>query len=296
MPIDLDPFSDWHSGADRAPASRLPASRPTASNLVPAHGMAPASLVAPDFLDAPMAPETPVPEDIDDCDGLPVEIIRNPKQVGHILRQAAHSRTPVTLNSRHLGTGQSSRLLDVDLETRRLAIRQLYDDHAHEALLGDSRFNALVRQAGAPVLLSLTLSQTGRHHGQSCYFAALPAVAIWSQMRAGFRVGIDPGERFTLRCRFADGDSLETHVADISEGGVGLTIPHRPLRGLHPREHLREAQLTGGRTAIGPLDLEVRHIRSEMNCQRIGLAIRNASEGQRQNLRRLMLRLQATRH
>lgn len=230
---------------------------------------------------------------LDDFDGVPFEIVRNSRQLVHILRQAIEARLPVTLSSPHLGGGMPTRLLCVDTTGSILYIRRLFNDALHATLVRDRRFNLLVRQEESMVLLSLTLDRVDLWNRQDCYLAALPSWALSSQMRAWRRVHLPAAASLSLHQHFPDKDSLDARVVDISEGGLGLAVPHLPLRGIRPRERWTQARLALGKSEIGPLALEVRHVRSGDGHQRIGLAIHQATEGQCQHLRRLLLRLQS---
>lgn len=233
---------------------------------------------------------------IDDFAGYPLEVIRSPRQLTHILRQAVQSRQPVTLNSSHLGSGGQSRLLEVAPDGRELIIRRLADEQRHASLLADGHFNLLLHHDDSPLLLSLTLSRLMTRNQHDCYVAPLPDAAVSAQMRYFRRVHLTAASPFSLRQVFPDHDRIEARIDDISEGGIGLALPHLPMRGIRRSELWRGAMIIGGHAAIGPLDLKVSYLRSELGGQRIGLAITQATEGQRQALRRLLLRLQTRPH
>jgi hypothetical protein len=74
---------------------------------------------------------------------------------------------------------------------------------------------------------------------------------------------------------------------------MSIVLPHLPLRGIRTGERWSQGSLACGTVEVGRFALEVRHLRNEVGNQRIGLALRDASEGQMQKLRRVLLRLQS---
>jgi c-di-GMP-binding flagellar brake protein YcgR len=257
-------------------AFRPPSHQPWAGSLVqPRNSVAPADV------------------DRDDFESFPFEIIHKPRLVIHLLHQAVTARLPVMLSSPHLGSGMPTRLLEVAPDSGELFIRCLSDEGAHAAVLSDGHFNLLIRQSESPLLMSMPLSRIDNFNRQACYVTPLPAWAVSSQMRSWRRVRLPAGSVLTLHHTFADQDSIEAPVTDLSEGGLCLASPHHPLRGIRPYERWPDARLAFKNTEIGPLALKVVHIRHEVSGQRIGLAIEEVSAGQSQALRRLLLRLQS---
>lgn len=233
---------------------------------------------------------------IDDYQQSPFEIINSSRQIIHTLHQAICARQPVLLSSPHLGNGMPSRLLGINQPGNEFFIRQLIDDKAHASLQRGGRFNVLLRQKEATILLSLPHLRSCRFDGHDGYAAPLPTWAVSSQMRSWRRIHLHPSMFVTLRHTFPDKDFIEARLTDISEGGVGIALPHHPLRGIKIGERWCNASLTLKNMEVGRLAMEVQNARSEVGNQRIGLAICDASEGQMQRLRRLLLRLQSPAH
>ena len=229
-----------------------------------------------------------------DFSSSPFEVIENRRQIVHILHGVAESRNPVALASHHLAHNARTRLLGIDREAGKLMIGQLPDKIDHATLIQDGQINFFVRHQDSPAMCTLGISGLGKHHGIPCYITPLPEWELFSQMRDSLRIPIKEAINFVLHHTFQDKDQIEAQVTDISEGGIGLLIPHLPMHGVLINDRWRRSTLHSNRDAIGPLELVVRHIGlTAAGQQRIGVAIDLDTESTRRRLRQLIMRQQA---
>ena len=228
----------------------------------------------------------------DELPGL-IETITDRRQIVHVLRTVVGSRQTVLISSPHLHDGTQTRLLSVSSDNDQLRIRQVANDSAHHTLLADRHFNLLMEHKESPLLCSLRILDTANDNGTLCYVTSMPEWLMLSQMRATQRVKVPVSLEFTLKHVFEKHESIEANIVDLSEDGVGLVIPHLPLRRIRIDEEWHKAMIIGTGARIGPVDLSVRHFHHEAGTQHFGAMFINLPEPARQQLRRLSLRLQS---
>lgn len=228
-----------------------------------------------------------------DPPAVPVETIAEPRQIAHILRTVADARRPVMLSSQQLPRGIQTRLLAASTETGTLLIRQVVDEEAHRILLADRRINLLSEHLGSPMLCSVPITDTARHGGSLCYVTPMPDWVLFCQMRATLRVAVPASLEFTLGHDAARRERVQAGIIDVSEGGIGLVIPHLPLRRIGVGEQWARAMIRGTGMHVGPVDLCLRHYRTESGRQHFGAMFVRPAGSIRQHLRRLVLLLQS---
>ena len=228
-----------------------------------------------------------------DFSSSPFEVIESRRQIVHILHGVAESRNPVALASHHLPHNARTRLLGIDREAGKLMIRQLPDETDHAALIQDGQINFFVRHQDSPAMCTLGISGLGKHNGIPCYITPLPEWVLFSQMRDCLRIKTKESINFVLHHSPQDKDQIEAQVIDISEGGIGLLIPHRPIRRVSINDRWHRSTLRSDKEAIGPLELVVRHIGlTATGQQRIGVSIDLGAESTHRRLRQLVMRQQ----
>lgn len=245
----------------------------------------------------PSRPAFPVMMNARDTDAClpadPVDFVDQPRQVLHLLRSAAEARRPVQVNSPHLARSTGSRLMGVDPECDRMMLAMFPADEFNRILVAEQQVNLVIDHLGAAELCTVTILGTSRFHQRPCFVTSLPTWILVGQLRAHLRVPLRPSFPATLRVDFANRDCLEARVIDMSEGGLGLLVPHQPLRGTRLQELWRDCRLTPDKGSLAPLDLRVRHVAGAADGQRIGVAIERTSGAALQRLRRLVLKLQS---
>jgi c-di-GMP-binding flagellar brake protein YcgR len=237
------------------------------------------------------AKEVSQPED-DEFPSL-IETITERRKIVHVLRTVTASRQPVMISSPHLHNGIQTRLMPISPDSDYLRIRQVANYSAHHTLLADRHFNLLMEHKESPLLCSLRILDTTYDNGAPCYVASMPEWLMFPQMRATQRVKVPVSLELTLKYLFEKHESIEANIVDLSEDGVGLVIPHLPLRRIRIDEEWHKAMISGAGARIGPVDLSLRHVHHEAGTQHFGAMFINLAEPARQQLRRLSLRLQS---
>ncbi len=222
-----------------------------------------------------------------------IEVITERRKIVHMLRTVADSRQPVMISSLHLPGGIQTRLLSPSPESSQLLIRQVANDCAHSSLLADQYINLLMEYMDSPLLCSLPIVDTANDHGNACYVTSIPEWLMFSQMRSSLRVKAPVSLELVVKHEFDKRERLEADIVDLSEDGIGLVIPHLPLRRIRIDEKWHKAMICGVGTHIGPVDLSVRHFQIEGGEQHIGAMFINLTEPIRQQSRRLSLKLQS---
>lgn len=222
-----------------------------------------------------------------------IETITERRQIIHVLSTVAASRQPVMISSPHLHNGIQTRLMPISPDSDYLRIRQVANDGAHRTLLADRQINLLMEHKDSPLLCSLQILDTANDNGTPCYVTSMPKWLMLSQMREIQRVKVPVSFELTLKHMFEMHECLEANIVDISEDGVGLVIPHLPMRRIRIDEEWHKAMISGARTNIGPVDLSLRYFHNEAGTQHFGAMFINLSEPVRQQLRRLSLKLQS---
>lgn len=212
------------------------------------------SMHHPSHLSRALKRQASFPEDrLPDLAGFPLEAITGEREIANMLRSLAKARRTVRLSSLHVSNHVRTRLLNVG--RHEFVICQAGDPTSHAAILQDRHINLLSRDGETPLMGSFDLLGCDMHEGTPCYVANLPTILLVSEMRASFRVPVAEARDLRLDYAHPAGEQLVTRV---SEGGLGLVLPHRPLCGIAPDDSWPKARFGGSEDEIGVLDLKLR--------------------------------------
>lgn len=235
----------------------------------------------------PSAVTGPVPTPLD-LAGLPLLLVSGARQVAAVLHGVAAARRDVSLSGSHLPGNISTRLHVVDLAAGQIFLREPGLEQARQALRQERHCNLLCWPGDSPILGTLELQGRQFLQGTACLRAPLPPFLLMPQLRAEARVRAVARRHLTLRVHHPSNEPLYFVVSDFSAAGFGLQLPHLPLCRIAPGDTWPAAMLSDAAGCIGSLDLEVRHVSiSAAGELSLGVALRAASPGTRQRLRRL---------
>ncbi|NJD33525.1 MAG: hypothetical protein FIA96_01560 [Betaproteobacteria bacterium] len=239
--------------------------------------------------DQEKAPSSPPPGSPD----APWRIIDDQHQIRHVLRHILDMEHEVTL------TGQSgqrmvrSRIVGIEgAPSGYFLIERVTDDSAHAALLEDGRVNFGARFLELPIVCSVDLSDGGESVDKSCYRVQLPRWILFSEARDSWRVRPREAQPVRLSCSPAGRAAFNARVVDISEGGIGLLLPHKLSYQPTANECWHATVCCGNGESIA-LELDLVHVSRHFSGEyRIGASIHPGTAADRKRLHHLIVRHQ----
>lgn len=225
----------------------------------------------------------------------PYEIIHAPREIERLLQRMMSNGAPLMLNVPSQPPRKTS-LKAVDTARGQILVKQLWDEAEHAALLADGRLNISAEHEGSTLLFTLDLLGDSHAGGCPCYRLPFPAWILSVQMRECLRIRLPKHLQATLRCTLPGQErSVEAHIYDISEGGVGLLLPAALTAALAVGEKIKSADLLTTGDSLHALRLYIRHISPRADKQSlIGAAFNTLSIEEQRFLRRLILLHQHT--
>ena len=225
-------------------------------------------------------------------DQMTCQVITDPLRILGVMRELCKHKTPLRLSGR-ARVGGDSRIIAAD--PQQLALRQLRQPGASEAMRRDGCVNLCTDYHGSPLLMTLDLYDDIEHEGVPCHRADMPGWLLFAEMRQRIRVSLPMhlGAEAVIELPGLEPDAppLQARILDVSESGLGLELKPTPQQA----QMLAVGQLwpfTRLRTRdgdFGLVDLKVRYINKLTGGLRIGASIELADEPVRQALRRLVL-------
>lgn len=220
----------------------------------------------------------------------PYQVIRNRHHIERVLLGLANGNQSIVIGSRALSKIFETRIKAADSIAGHLLVRQLSNDNEHASLLADGYLNLSATLDGAQLLFSLNVLGTTQLDGSPCYRLPFPEWMLSVQMRDSLRISLLTHWHGTLSGALADQSVLETGIADLSEGGLGLLVKGAQAEKIAVGEELKDARIKVDSLNLDGLDLRVRHIKPVAEGDfRVGVSIETSSEAQRRELRRFIL-------
>lgn len=232
-------------------------------------------------------------EELDAADG-PWQIIRDRHQIEHVLRHLLDTRQGVTLTGRNQIRSARSRIIGIDSTGGgHLLVECVADEFAHAALQREGCVNLGSRFLELPVVCTIDIRKSGEADGRACYRAPLPVWLLFSEVRDAPRVRLPDTEPARLILSWPGRAPIEAAVLDLSEGGAGLLLPQLPSYRPAIGDRWLQAKLQSHDGETCSLNLELRHVSATLDGgQRLGVALRPASDTDRRRLHRLIVRHQ----
>ena len=223
--------------------------------------------------------------------------LHNRKEIVFVLDDLAKHRVAINLDTQE-GVGLVTSVLGVSSDGNHVYVDISPDSQINEKIT-NSRHVSFVTQAGVKVRWhSSHLRLVGLQDGDA-FSMLVPSVIERVQRREYFRLNTPQGSN-ALICRIPVADGfLETTVADISVGGVGITIRGEPHEMFSQGALLEGCSITLPVIGAVPPNLRVRGIwtsmttRSGEKISRVGLEFEGLSRGAANVIQRLIIQLEA---
>lgn len=224
--------------------------------------------------------------------GLSLDRGDRPRWILRLLDRAVHFRLPVRLNGPGLGRGLQTRLLGVDRRLGLMMIGHLLDYGDNHLIRKNRDLNLVLDHEGRPALCSTRVVGTATCRQNTCHVAPVPSSIVCMELREGARTALPGVQQAVLQVDAESGERMALDVVDIGAGGLGLVIPHLPLRGIRNGERWARCRLETGHGRSAPFGAVVRHRSISAAGQSIGIAIDAADDVALQRWRHLAERLQ----
>lgn len=223
--------------------------------------------------------------------------LHNRKEIVFVLEDLAKRRVAINLDAAE-GVGLVTSVLGVSSEGNHVYMDISPDGRINEKIV-DSRHVSFVTQAGVKVRwhsshLHLVALQDG-----DAFSMLVPAVIERVQRREFFRLNTPQGSN-ALICRIPTATGImEATIADISVGGIGISIRGEPHEMFSQGALLEGCSITLPAIGAVPTSLRVRGVwtsiktRSGEQMSRVGLEFEGLSRGASNVIQRYIIQLEA---
>lgn len=225
--------------------------------------------------------------------------LRNPKEIVFVLEDLAKHRVAINLDTAE-GDGLVTSVLGVSSEGSHVYMDISADAQVNDKIVA-SRQVSFVTRTGVKVRWYSTHMHLVELQDGAAFSMPVPTVIERVQRREYFRLSTPQGSN-ALVCRIPTATGvMEAAIADISVGGIGISIRGEPPEMFSLGALLEGCSITLPVIGVVPTNLQVRGIwtstttRSGERMSRIGLKFEGLSRGAVNVIQRYIIQLEAER-